>query len=377
MNSEKKFRRTNKNSKSNGRYRIQSSSLIDIRNVTKVYEGGGGSFTALRGITLEINEGEFVAVAGKSGSGKSTLLNMITGIDRPTSGEVNINGTPIHLLSEGKLAIWRGNNLGIVFQFFQLLPTLTVLENIMIPMDFCHKYSLKVRKERAMHLLEEVDLMEQANKLPSTLSGGQQQRVAIARALANDPPILVADEPTGNLDSKTAEGIFRLFHRLVDQGKTILMVTHDLELAKQLSRMIIISDGSITTDTKYRGFSESGIKEKEIINQTVDSNVNDLVKLIAEPSSEREVQTEINKDQQELQERIRTILLDQENSTQRLQAEFENASRNKELMQAVYSAVIEQAQLLAGQAESEQRIDDARKIWKTVMDAAKPWVKSR
>ena len=174
--------------------------LIDLSQVDKVYRSAAGEFRALKAVDLQVGPGEFVAVIGKSGSGKSTLINMITGIDRPTKGEVFIGDTPVHKLSEGKLAEWRGRNVGVIFQFFQLLPTLTVLENLMLPMDFCNMYNRRGRKARALQLLQQVDLADQANKLPSALSGGQQQRVAIARALANDPPILVADEPTGNLD---------------------------------------------------------------------------------------------------------------------------------------------------------------------------------
>ena len=360
-----------KKGRSNGRLKIAGEYLIDLKNVVKIYEGSGGSFTALRGISLQVKEGEFVAVVGKSGSGKSTLLNMITGIDRPSTGEVIITGTPIHLLSEGKMAVWRGNKLGIVFQFFQLLPTLTVLENIMIPMDFCHKFKLKERKERAVHLLEEVDLLEQANKLPSALSGGQQQRVAIARALANDPPILVADEPTGNLDSMTAETVFRLFNRLVDQGKTILTVTHDLDLAKKVTRTIFIADGLIEQDSTNPIFGDS----QQVLDENLRFEADDLVKLKGNESSYSLDASSSNGTEQELlQDRIRRILLNPTNSTQLLQEEFQNASEDDVLMDDVYSAVITQARLLSDQAESENRIDDAKRIWKIVMDAAKPWV---
>lgn len=224
--------------------------LIDLRGVEKAYETEAGPFLALRGIQLQVHPGEFVAVVGKSGSGKSTLINMITGIDRPTQGEVIVSQTPIHTLSEGKMAEWRGRHMGIVFQFFQLLPTLTVIENIMLPMDFCHMYAPRERVERAMHLLEQVDMPEQANKLPSAISGGQQQRAAIARALANDPPIIVADEPTGNLDSNTADAIFHLFEQLVQSGKTILMVTHDQDLSHRVQRTLTIADGLIVGDEK-------------------------------------------------------------------------------------------------------------------------------
>jgi putative ABC transport system ATP-binding protein len=221
------------------------SALIQLCQVKKTYQSAAGAFTALKGIDLQIQGGEFVAVIGKSGSGKSTLINMITGIDRPTSGEVLVDGTAVHTLDEGRMAVWRGRAIGVVFQFFQLLPTLTLVENVMLPMDFCRVYAPRERYARAMRLLEQMEMTEHAHKLPSAISGGQQQRVAIARALANDPPILVADEPTGNLDSKTAESVFRMFERLVDQGKTILMVTHDQDLAKRVTRTVIIADGEV------------------------------------------------------------------------------------------------------------------------------------
>jgi putative ABC transport system ATP-binding protein len=222
--------------------------LIDLRDVKKVYKTEAGEFTALRGINLQVTEGEFVAILGKSGSGKSTLVNMVTGIDHPTSGEIVVAGTPVHTLREGKLAEWRGRNLGVIFQFFQLLPTLTAIENVMLPMDFCNMYKKAERRERAAHLLELVGLKDQMHKVPSTLSGGQQQRVAIARALANDPPLIMADEPTGNLDSKTADTIFDLFADLIKRGKTIVMVTHDMDLAKRVTRDIMIADGLIEFD---------------------------------------------------------------------------------------------------------------------------------
>ena len=174
---------------------------------------------------------------------------MITGIDRPSSGEVWIAGTPVHTLNEGQIAHWRGRNIGVVFQFFQLLPTLTIVENVMLPMSFCNMYARNERRQRALDLLARVDMADQADKLPTAISGGQQQRVAIARALANDPPIIVADEPTGNLDSKTADSVFHLFEELVDEGKTILMVTHDDDLAERATRTVTIADGQIVSDT--------------------------------------------------------------------------------------------------------------------------------
>jgi ABC-type lipoprotein export system ATPase subunit len=228
--------------------------LIDLSEVVKNYQTPAGPFTALKDVDLRVDEGEFVAVVGKSGSGKSTLVNMITGIDRPTAGTVVIGGTAIEHLGEGKLAAWRGRTVGVIFQFFQLLPTLTVMENVMLPMDFCHLYTTRERKERAMHLLEQVDVADHAHKLPSAVSGGQQQRVAIARALANDPPILVADEPTGNLDSKTADTIFTLFESLVAEGKTIVMVTHDRDLARRVTRTVIIQDGEVIEERLAKMF---------------------------------------------------------------------------------------------------------------------------
>jgi ABC-type lipoprotein export system ATPase subunit/CRP-like cAMP-binding protein len=229
--------------------------LIEIINLRKVYQTPAGDFTAVNGINVEVQRGEFVAIIGKSGSGKSTFINMIAGIDRPTSGEIIINGAPVHSFSEGQMAAWRGRNLGIVFQFFQLIPTLTILENIILPMELNKLYSKSERKERAMHLLEKVEMTVQAHKLPSAISGGQQQRVAIARALANDPPLLVADEPTGNLDSRTAEKIFSLFENLVAAGTTVLMVTHDSDLARRVNRTILISDGEVVNEYLVQALS--------------------------------------------------------------------------------------------------------------------------
>lgn len=235
-----------------GRYRYGNTHMIELRQVVKTYQSAAGSFTALKQVDLLVDSGEFVAIIGKSGSGKSTLINMITGIDRPSSGEVLVGDTAVHSLNEGQMAIWRGKHLGIIFQFFQLLPTLTVLENVMLPMDFCQMYHAHERRDRGLHLLEMVGMVDQAHKLPSAVSGGQQQRAAIARALANDPAILVADEPTGNLDSKTAEDVFQLFERLVADGKTILMVTHDQDLAKRVSRAILVADGQVTDELRQR-----------------------------------------------------------------------------------------------------------------------------
>ena len=222
--------------------------MIDVRNVDKFYHSAAGDYHALKSIDLCIDAGEFVSVIGKSGSGKSTLLNMMTGIDRPTSGEVYVNGTAIHEMSENQLAGWRGENMGIIFQFFQLLPALTLKQNVILPMDLAGKYRRKERRERAESLLEMVDLKEQMNKLPSMVSGGQQQRAAMARALANDPPLLIADEPTGNLDSKTASAMFELFNKLVREGKTVIIVTHDSSLAKRSNRTALITDGEIVNE---------------------------------------------------------------------------------------------------------------------------------
>jgi len=220
--------------------------LIDLRQVVKTYSSPAGDFTALKNIDLQVKAGEFVAVIGKSGSGKSTLINMLTGIDRPTAGEVIIGGVPIHNLNENLMARWRKHNLGVIFQFFQLLPTLTVLENVVLPMELGNVIPANEREERALHLLELVNLVDQAHKFPAAISGGQQQRVAISRSLANDPDVLVADEPTGSLDSKTSDEIFELFENFVGQGKTLLMVTHDRELAGRVPRIVFIADGEIT-----------------------------------------------------------------------------------------------------------------------------------
>lgn len=224
---------------------MKNKNLIELTNVTKSFQLASGTFQALKNVTLGIEKGKLVAVTGKSGSGKSTLLNILTGIDKPSSGSVHINGVRVDTLAESALASWRGKNIGVVFQFFQLLPTLTILENVMLPMDFCNSYPKKERKERALKLLEQVNILEQADKFPSALSGGQQQRAAIARALANDPPIIVADEPTGNLDSQTANSIFELFALLTRSGKTVIIVTHEKEFSEFFETTIAISDGVI------------------------------------------------------------------------------------------------------------------------------------
>jgi ABC-type lipoprotein export system ATPase subunit len=226
----------------------KNTQMIDLRAVNKYYRSAAGDYHALKDIDLSIGAGEFVSIIGKSGSGKSTLLNMIAGIDRPTTGEVRVNGTAVHEMNENQMAIWRGTSLGIIFQFFQLLPALNLLQNVILPMELAGKYSPRERRQRAEHLLDLVGLSEHQHKLPSMISGGQQQRAAIARALANDPPILIADEPTGNLDSKTAETVFALFNDLVAQGKTVIIVTHDSSLAKRAHRTALIADGEIVNE---------------------------------------------------------------------------------------------------------------------------------
>jgi putative ABC transport system ATP-binding protein len=220
-------------------------SIIHFQDVSKVYQTSAGNFSALEGVNLSIQAGEFSAVVGKSGSGKTTLINILTGIDRPTAGEVIVTGTYVNRLDENQLALWRGANMGIVFQFFQLLPTLTIFENVRLPMDFCNKYKPTERIERTMNLLKLVGVDNWAHHLPSQLSGGQQQSAAIARALANDPKILVTDEPTGNLDSKTSEQVFDLLLQLSKDGKTVLMVTHDEDLAHRAERVITLQDGRL------------------------------------------------------------------------------------------------------------------------------------
>lgn len=222
-----------------------SQPLIELRRVVKVYESLAGSVTALKGVDLQVFQGEFLVVTGKSGSGKTTLVNMLTGLDRSTSGEIWVDGTPLHRLGPEEAAKLRGRRMGVVFQSFELLPTLTVLQNVMLPMDFAWLYSRREQRERAMSLLEQVDIADHAKKLPAALSGGQQQRLAIARAMANDPAILVADEPTGSLDSATANMIVDIFERLLQQGRTVFLVTHDKDVARHGSRVITLFDGEI------------------------------------------------------------------------------------------------------------------------------------
>jgi putative ABC transport system ATP-binding protein len=227
---------------------VQGDGIVQICNLYKSYETAAGEFPVLKGITLGIQPGEFVGIIGKSGSGKSTLINMIAGIDHPSGGKVFVQDTSVHGMNESEMSKWRGRNMGIVFQFFQLLPMLTVLENVMLPMDFCNVYAARERKDKALEMLDMVEMADHANKLPSAVSGGQQQRVAIARALANNPPVIVADEPTGNLDSHTAESVFGLFEMLVNQGKTIMMVTHDNSLARRVTRTVLLADGEVVNE---------------------------------------------------------------------------------------------------------------------------------
>jgi putative ABC transport system ATP-binding protein len=222
--------------------------FLDVRQVVKTYETASGTFTALRGVSLRIQAGEFVAIIGKSGSGKTTLLNLLAGLDRPTTGEVEVGDTRLRSLSESELADWRCRTVGLVFQFFQLLPTLTVAENVMLPMDFAERIPASERRTRALALLDRVGIRDQADKLPAALSGGQQQRAAIARALANDPPILLADEPTGNLDSATGESVLRLFADLNAEGRTIVMVTHERDVERYTSRQVMLMDGRVAND---------------------------------------------------------------------------------------------------------------------------------
>ncbi|NOT33174.1 MAG: ABC transporter ATP-binding protein [Candidatus Eisenbacteria bacterium] len=223
------------------------NTVIAVRDLTRQFVTPAGKFQALSGVTLEVRAGEFMAIVGRSGSGKSTLLNLMAGLDRPTSGTVSIGGNSIHQLSNDHLARWRGRTVGVVFQFFQLLPTLTVAENVMLPMDFAGTHPGGMRRARALELLSRVGVSDQADKLPAALSGGQQQRVAIARALANDPPLILADEPTGNLDSATSAAIFGLFRDLVEAGKTMVVVTHEREAVSGVGRTLTLADGCVAS----------------------------------------------------------------------------------------------------------------------------------
>lgn len=225
------------------------SPLIILRDVSKTYPGAGGGFRALANVSLSIDSGAFAVVVGQSGSGKSTLLGLLAGIDRPSHGEVIVGGTSVHTLSERRMSEWRGRSVGIVFQFFQLLPTLTAAENVMLPMDFCDVWPSRERRERAMALLDRLGVADQGDKLPSRLSGGQQQRVAVARALANAPALLLADEPTGNLDSRTAEALLELLARLVEEGQTVVLVTHDTGAMRFASSCITLADGQVVPST--------------------------------------------------------------------------------------------------------------------------------
>ena len=223
---------------------------IQVSDIVKTYPLAAGEVVAVDHLSLDIAQGEFVAVVGRSGSGKTTLLNLLAGIDRPTSGTVHAAGADLGRLSESGLAAWRGRNVGLVFQFFQLLPTLTVAENVMLPMDFAKTIPVSQRRDRAWELLDQVGVGDQADKLPATLSGGQQQRAAIARALANDPPLLLADEPTGNLDSATAEAVLSLFAGLNAEGRTIVVVTHERDIRSIVGREVALQDGRIVTDQR-------------------------------------------------------------------------------------------------------------------------------
>jgi putative ABC transport system ATP-binding protein len=230
----------------------RTSPLIALRGVSKRYRAAAGSFTALDRVDLELGAGELAAIVGRSGSGKSTLLNLIAGLDRPSEGEIVVGGTPVHAIDESRLAAWRGRNVGVVFQFFQLLPTLTILENVMLPMDFCRTRPPAQARARAMELLDQVGIADQAHKFPAALSGGQQQRAAIARALANDPLLVVADEPTGNLDSHTADAVLALLGGLARAGRTVLMVTHERDVTRLADRVVTLSDGRIVREEEAR-----------------------------------------------------------------------------------------------------------------------------
>ena len=223
--------------------------MISLQRVTKTYQTPAGAFSALRGIDLEIKAGEFVAIVGKSGSGKSTLLNILGGIDHPSSGSVTVAGAALQELTETQLAVWRGRKVGFVFQFFQLLPTLTSAENVMLPMDFCRTFPPRERRKRALDLLDRVGVAQQADKLPSALSGGEQQRVAIARALANDPPVVLADEPTGNLDSVTAAAVLDLFRTMANSGITVVIATHERDITRLVDRKVEVADGGLLAAT--------------------------------------------------------------------------------------------------------------------------------
>jgi putative ABC transport system ATP-binding protein len=231
---------------------MSSLPLISLTGVAKAYESIAAPVVALHDVNLQVQQGEFVAVIGKSGSGKTTLINLLTGIDSPSAGSIRVASTDVHTLDQESLSAWRGRSVGIVFQFFQLLPSLTIAENVMLPMDFCNTYPPRERRPRALDLLAQMGIADQADKLPTALSGGQQQRGAIARALANDPPLIVADEPTGNLDSHTAEQVMEFFAHLVTSGKTVVMVTHERDLSRYFARSITLMDGTIVSQEGSR-----------------------------------------------------------------------------------------------------------------------------
>lgn len=237
--------------------------LIEMKQVGKTYYSASGDYVALRNINLDFNRGEFVGVIGRSGSGKSTLVNMVTGIDRPSTGKVMFEGLDIHAMPESKQARWRGRNLGVVFQFFQLLPMLTLAENVLLPMDFCNMYNPAERPARALALLEMMGLANFAHKLPGSVSAGQQQSAAIARALANDPPLIVADEPTGNLDLKTADSVYNRFADLASKGRTIIMITHDPEIAGRLTRTVMLKDGALINPANQEELPVAGMSGDE------------------------------------------------------------------------------------------------------------------
>jgi putative ABC transport system ATP-binding protein len=345
---------TARRKKPNGRGPFGPQHVVELHKVVKIYESAASRYAALKGVNLTVNAGEFVAVVGKSGSGKSTLMNMVTGIDRPTSGEVIVNGSAIQTFSEGKMAVWRGNHVGVVFQFFQLLPTLTVIENVMIPMDFCRKYSLRERRRRAMFLLEQVELVDQAAKLPATLSGGQQQRVAIARALANDPALVVADEPTGNLDTKTARAVFGLFELLVRQGKTIIMVSHDQDLVRRVPRVIYLRDGRIVGD----GRAEASDDEDE--EDAIQISAGSQRAGVGEPSNPAEV----------YRQRVAQILSEPDHAVELLRSEFDNAPQDPETRRLVFQTILEEVAHQAATAEKAGDAEQARWIWKSLAEAS-------
>ena len=228
----------------------KTTAIIELNDVTKIYQTAAGGFPALNRVSASFKAGEFAGIIGKSGAGKSTLVNMITGVDHLNAGEIWVDQVPVHSLDEDQMALWRGKNVGVVYQSFELMPTLSLVDNILLPMDFCDLYKPRESQDRAMHLLEMVELEDHAFKVPSAVSGGQRQRAAIARALANDPDVIVADEPTGNLDSATAETIFEVFENLVDAGKTIIMVTHDQNLSSRFTHLLNIADGQIISDNR-------------------------------------------------------------------------------------------------------------------------------